>query len=71
MGWNPVPYFEYQEKSIETVIDYTIKDFPSKTYGKIPESNAKNQLMMEFEYWIPTWANHTDFSYWMDEETEV
>ena len=70
-GWNPVPYFDYHVKSIETVIDYTIKDFLSKTYGKIPDNSAKSQLMMEFEYWVPAWANHTDFSYWMDTETEV
>ena len=44
----------------------------SKTYGKLPETDAKLQLMMEFEYWVPAWANHTDFSWWIeDEETET
>ena len=58
MGWNQVPLFE----PLETKIDYTIKDFLTKTYGKLPDIDAKKQLLMEYEYWLPAWANNTDFS---------
>ena len=41
MGWNQVPFFELTPTAIETKIDYTIKDFLSKTYGKLPDTDAK------------------------------
>ena len=57
---------------LTTNIDYTIKGFLSKTYGKLHgHGKDKYNMMMEFEYWLPTWANNTDFSYWMDAATEV
>ena len=71
MGWKQVPYFSSYDFALETEIDYTIKDFLTKTYGKLPDNDAKTQLMMEYEYWVPAWANHTDFSDWLDEETET
>ena len=47
MGWSQVPYFNYEESILETEIEYTIKDFLTKKYGKIPNTDAKTQLMME------------------------
>ena len=44
-----------------TEITCTVKDVLSKTYGKMPDSDASKQIIMEYEYFMDTLANTTDF----------
>ena len=34
----------------------------SKTYGKMPDSDASKQIIMEYEYFMDTLANTTVFN---------
>ena len=44
-----------------TTITCTVKDSLSKTYGKMPDSGASTQIIMEYEYLMDTFANNTVF----------
>ena len=44
-----------------TEITCTVKDVLSKTYGKMPDSLASKQIIMEYEYFMDTLANSTVF----------
>ena len=65
-GWPAVEYcgIEYGGSGYYmgyTEITCTVKDVLSKTYGKMPDSLASRQIIMEYEYFMDTLANSTVF----------
>lgn len=55
-GWPTMAYTPGR-----TTINCNVKDLFSKTYGKMPESMADQQIILEFEYFISTIAQTTEF----------
>ena len=52
-----------------TYFSCTVKAMISDTYGKMPLSNAKNQIIMEFEYFMDIFIESTTFNPdYIDEE---
>ena len=44
-----------------TYFGCTVKAFISETYGKMPDSQAKDQIIMEYEYYMDIFAKSTSF----------
>ena len=65
-GWNFFPEYswenatEYRWAGVSQ-INCTVKDVLSETYGKMPDSDAEKQIIMEYEYFTDTLANTTTF----------
>ena len=54
-----------------TVFSCTVKTIIDQTYGKMPDENAVNQILMEFEYYTDLFAYGTTFdSTLIDEQTQ-
>lgn len=64
--WGELPFHEDNRKKFGylgfTTFECTVKDLFSQTYGKMPEDGSKNQIIMEYEYFMDIIANNTRFN---------
>ena len=68
-GWPQWRWVNITEDDVEagnltatTYFSCTVKDFISKTYGKMPDKGANKQIIMEYEYYMDIFSKSTTFN---------